>query len=410
MGRNHFFLLLILFFSSINASIAKTVESHSCNFADVQDALELAEINDTLLIPSGTCVWQDDSLLVTKQVNIQGSGVDHTVLRRSVATSKPLIQIDCLSVNQAFAISAIKFQGLFNPSHADKGLALSNGCQDFRIFNNVFTGFGSVGIEVTDYSDRNPNQRGVIFKNRFVENFRVGLGYGISVASGGRDSSEVQFGSENFVFIEDNFFSKNRHSVASNLGATYVLRHNIIVDNYPNYSAVDTHGQTHDELAGTKGIEVYQNKIFQNEEIAFQHDIPGNDNPGFTGIGLRGGQALIYDNEISNFRFPITLLVEIVGNNPCEGLVPPLEGRQPSGVYVWNNRLIDNSGNTVTQLSLGGNYDCEHIFFLNQDYFYYRKPNYKAYDYPHPLRMEGDILYFIPAILSSTLQRLKNSK
>ena len=97
----------------------------------------------------------------------------------------------------------------------------------------------------------------------------------MTASSGGLNELEIPFGSESFVFIDDN---------------------------YPNFSAIDTHGDTTaDERGGTKIVELYNNRIEQSEEIDFFHGTSGVNNPGFAGTGLRGGKQLFFDNVIANF-------------------------------------------------------------------------------------------------------------
>ena len=398
-----------------------SISAQSCEYDDVSMALSNINDGENLLIPSGICDWQGNSLEINKEISITGAGIDvnGTTLIRSEPTSAPLITFNCLSRPLAFTVEQIKFQGRFESSSTiptpDRGLLSAHGCQDFVISDNEFTGFAATGIDITDFTNNNPRNSGVIANNRFIENFRVGLGYGISVSSGGRNELEIPFGSESFVFIEDNYFAKNRHAVTSNFDAAYVLRHNHIEDNYPNFAAVDTHGQTDPApnpdpegiggRGGTKVIEVYNNTIMQNEEIDFLHNSGGVNNPGFAGIGLRGGAAVIFDNEITNYRKPIVLLVET--SQACSELSPPLVDKQPSDVYLWNNNLEDNRGAAVTGLSFGLQGECEHLFREGVEYFFNRPAGYTPYPYPHPLRnlsvgSEDDILDFVPAIISGT--------
>lgn len=404
---------LLVLTSSVDLAYGATRFAQSCSYSDVSTALVDSAAGDELVIPAGECDWKGSSLVVTKPVTIKGSGREHTVLIRSERTSEPLIFVGCSVDNTSASISGIKFQGLFDPKTGfagDRGVALAHGCQDFKVFDNEFTGFANAGLDVSDHNNRNPFQRGVIFNNRFIENFRVGLGYGISVTAGGRNELNIAFGSQNFVFIEDNYFSKNRHAVTSNLDATYVLRHNLIEDNYPNFAVIDTHGKTFsDDRGGTKMIEVYSNTIRQNDQISYIHTTSGtsNNNPAFAGIGLRGGAALIYDNTVTAYRFPLVFLIESA--TACADLTSPLPDKQPAGVYVWSNEFVDHRGGIVNDISLGGDQRCEHLFSLDGDYFLRPKTGYLPFTYPHPLRGQSesglDILEFLPAILSGAKQR-----
>ena len=263
-----------------HSGFAKNIVANSCAFADVQTALWQARDGDTLAIPAGVCQWADNSLEIDKEIEIVGRGANTggTHIIRSVATSAPLMRFDCLARPLAFKLSGVRFQGLFNPSLSnalnDRGVQTIHGCQDFLISNNVFTGFATGGVDITDNSNNNARNRGVIAENRFIENFKVGLGYGVTVSSGGRNNLDISYGSQNFVFIEDNYFAKNRHAVTSNFDAAYVLRHNLIEDNYPNFTPVDTHGRTSvdpDDRGGTKIVEIYNNVIQNNDDATYMH-------------------------------------------------------------------------------------------------------------------------------------------
>ena len=72
-------------------------------------------------------------------------------------------------------------------------------------------------------------QMGVIYRNEFIDNWYVNLGYGVaidgSIASWNRP---LALGTANAVFVEDNLFVRNRHCVTSTNGANYVARYNTV--------------------------------------------------------------------------------------------------------------------------------------------------------------------------------------
>lgn len=421
------FFLLVVVTTNAHAE-PKEVVAKSCLYEDVAQALAQTTAGDTLVLPEGRCEWGANSLEIKTALTVVGAGSDDasgTVLVRTNKTSAPLLLFNCLRNHFAFEVQRIKFEGMFDPSlssaEADGGILSAHGCQDFLIHNNVFTGFANGGIDITDHTNMNPHNRGVIAKNRFVENFKAGLGYGVSVSSGGNNQLDIPFGGESYVFIEDNYFANNRHAVASNLDAAYVFRHNEIVNNYPNYTAIDTHGKTFsDTRGGTKRVEIYGNVIQQTVGFEYRHNTSGviNNSPAFAGIGLRGGSAVIYDNQILNYRSPIVLLIE--SSSPCDTLNPPFDDKQPSGVSVWNNAMQDHMGNVVTNLNFGLRNECQHMFREGVEYTLSELDGYQPYPYPHPLRPvesevppiepetpptepempEDGILDFLPAIIS----------
>jgi len=401
--KNKFVPVSLLFLAILahgSQSHAKNVTASSCAFNDVRASIVDAIDGDNVIIPAGQCDWGGQSLEIRKEISLSGAGsnANGTVIIRSVATSDPLIVFHCLDKPLGFSLSAIRFEGLFNPNLNnifDRGVTTAHGCQDFLITNNTFTGFAGAGVDISDHTNTNERNRGVISENRFIENFKVGGGYGVSVSSGGRNELPIDYGSNNFVFIEDNYFAKNRHAITSGLDAAYVARYNTIEDNYPRYSAIDTHGKTFsDDRGGTKIVEIYNNIIRQNDNADYLHQTTGviNNEPGFTGVGLRGGTGVVYNNTITNYRQPITLLVELVGTASCADFTPPLEDQQPTDIHLWNNTLIDKDGNNTTEIAFGIQNECGHMFREGIEYVFTPLNNYGQYPYPHPLRSNHDLL------------------
>src|SRR5258705_5817184 len=107
-------------------------------------------------------------------------------------------------------------------------------------------------------SDLEPT--GVIYHNEFIDNWYTYLGYGIAVnGSPSTWKGSVTLGSENALFIEDNFFDLNRHCVTASNGAIYVARYNTVKDNYQDAGAFDAHGLTPSWPRGTRSVEIYNN-------------------------------------------------------------------------------------------------------------------------------------------------------
>lgn len=415
-------------------SLAREIIASSCSFQNVEAALLQTRDGDTLTIPAGNnCLWGDNGIVVDKEITIQGQGTgsNGTRLIRSIATSVPLITFDCSSRPLAFKLKGIRFEGLFDPTLSDqlndRAVQTVRGCQDFVISNNVFTGFAVAGIDVTNHVvptglngiDNNQTNRGVIANNRFIENFKGTLGYGITVSSGGLNPLFIPYGSQDFLFIEDNYFAMNRHAVTSNFDATYVLRNNIIEDNYPNFTPIDTHGKTStgtDLRGGTKRVEIYNNIIRVTGNGNYRHQAGGvaTNNSSFGGVGLRGGEALVYNNTISNFRFPIVLYPEFPVNSvDCDAIAAdsnrntnpssPFYDKQSTNVYLWNNTLSNVDGNPVSNITFGSMAQCATAYRLGIEY-HSSSFSYTPYPYPHPLRNldNSSILDFIPVILSGT--------
>ena len=298
---------------------------------------------------------------------MQGAGQDVTTLRRVGAVSQNafLIAYDCSNGNQAI-LSDMTMIGNGDGTILDKGLGLLKGCQDFKVSNSKFSNFIFSAVYVGDA----PNQRGVIDHNNFINNFSASLnnlGYGVVLYGGGAWPA-LDLGSKNAVFVEDNYFSGNRHNIASNNGSVYVFRHNTCVGQDPakNFAQTDAHGLS-SSPRGSRSYEIYNNVKSANISSGLQR----------TAIGIRGGDGVILNNTMTaaTISRPIELFVE---GFSC-GTYPGPD--QTRSLYIWNNSNYSNSYATN-----GIDNNCPSSIGLNRDYFLSPKPGYTPYTYPHPLR------------------------
>ncbi|MGZ5858857.1 MAG: hypothetical protein ACXWJK_16635 [Burkholderiaceae bacterium] len=343
-----------------------TIAAADCDYAAVQSAVNSAGDGTTVRIPAGDCNWGTQQLDVPAGVYLQGAGQDVTIIRRSgnVPNTKYLIAFNCVNGKQAI-FSDMTLVGNGSGSIQDKGLGLLNGCRDFKVHDAKFTGFIFSAVYVGDA----PDQRGVIYKNKFIDNFNeslMNLGYGVVVYGGGAWPA-LDLGSKNAVFVEDNYFSGNRHNIASNNGSVYVFRHNTVVGQDPakDFAMTDAHGLS-SSPRGSRSFEIYDNTYLTNISSGLQR----------TAIGIRGGDGVIFNNTISG---AISRDVELMPEGFNCGTYPGRD--QIRSVYIWNNRSKDNLTRTKDVDNA-----CSKSIKLNRDYFLKPKPGYKPYIYPHPLR------------------------
>ncbi len=333
-----------------------------CSFNAVQKAVNSVVPGTTVSIPAGDCNWGAQQLSVPGGIFIQGAGQDATTIRRvgAVSESTYLIAYDCSNGGQA-KVAGLTLVGNGNGGIWDKGLGLLNGCQDFKVSENKFTKFTFSAVYVGDA----PNQRGVIFNNKFIDNYSAdlkNLGYGVSVYGGGAWPA-LDLGSKNAVFIEDNYFSGNRHNVASNNGSVYVFRYNTVIGQDPakDYAMTDAHGVS-SSPRGSRSFEIYNNQYSTNLSSGSQR----------TAVGIRGGDGVIFNNTVPN---TISHAVELDAEGFNCGAYPGTD--QIRSLYIWNNS--ETTGGSL-------NNNCPSSIQLNRDYFTTAKPGYSPYAYPHPLR------------------------
>lgn len=389
-----------------------------------QEAINLAKNGDSIILPAGE-FYVDGTVVVNKFISIigQGAGSNGTLLYRREDVSdatlnrwRIMLDFKCYSTESSnIVVSGIYFKSKL-PSEAsgdgksqaeDMGISLGQ-CVDFLIERNKFEYFGTAAVRV---AHKDTLARGVIAENVFIHNWRyktrtspdaaiTTLGYGVAI--GGEDRtwiSDPQFGSDNFIFIEDNYFSSQRHSVAAGGTGLYVFRYNEVRDNFLH--GVDAHGGgAFENTHSTRAYEVYSNQLINN---IFQdsYNLPiapyPTDNPcsklvshGFT---FRGGEGVVYNNTIQGTQYGINLKVEVSGTYPVFTQI----GYQDDDVYIWNNKSIPFTSLTCMKPIIISN---PALLQAGRDYHLNTvKPGYTAYQYPHPLRSASPLS---PPILAST--------
>jgi hypothetical protein len=346
---------------------APTLEAASCEFSAVADAIASAPPESAVNIPAGDCDWGVQQLNVPGGVYLSGAGQDVTIIRRTgdVPNTRYLIAYDCSNGKRA-VFSNMTLIGNGNGKIEDKGLGLLHGCRDFKVFGAKFSDFIFSAVYVGDA----PNQRGVIYSNTFLNNYSAdmrNLGYGVVVYGGG-EWPALDLGSENAVFVEDNFFSGNRHNIASNNGSVFVFRHNNVLGQEPtkDFSMTDAHGLS-SSPRGSRSFEIYNNHYTTNIHDGMQR----------SAIGIRGGDGVIFNNTATAL---VSRTIELMPEGfPC-GTYPGPD--QIRSLHIWNNS--SNSRNGYTRNGIDNT--CAATIGLNRDYFLYPRPGYLPYTYPHPLR------------------------
>lgn len=202
------------------------------------------------------------------------------------------------------------------------------------------------------------------------------------------------------VFIEDCYFEKWRHCIASNSGAHYVFRHNTIKNDY-SFGSVDAHGwyQTRCDnpkhgitpnptavwngtawacglcgaplggdyfyitQVGTRAVELYNNTII---------DAIGSPWATF----IRGGAGVAFNNTVGGgtYRSFIYLTNDM-------SYKPEASKVWCHDWYIWNNTMLGGANELIK-------YDPNNQIVEGRDYFFHAPHtfNYTPYPYPHPLQ------------------------
>lgn len=300
----------------------------------------------------------------------------------------------------------------------DFGIKLS-GAVDFVMTDVRIENFGYAGVQINHLDDLS---RGLIYDSEFFHNAKgngQGLGYGVVIYSGENNtwSSDPEFGTDNFIFIEDTNLTNHRHAIAAGGNARYVIRYSEIVDSLYNAGGLDAHEGRNVGIGGsnhfsTRAVEIYNNDLHNDH---FNDGTPiaaGGDlnNLALAAIGIRGGEALIHNNQISNFLNGMLFIVfDNYGETWDDDAYPypyqigwlsgetfgeSHDGTSPSegdgDVFEWSNEFtpyaptgqerkywLDSSNQMPGGLIEGRDYH------LNTE-----KPGYVPYAYPHPQRID----------------------
>ena len=336
------FLILIL--SSFSAFA--TVYHSDGSAANVQYIHNTqAGDGDTITVPAGTFPWTT-GVRISKAITLQGAGVGQTIVRDGVQSSQ-LINWQ-LSPNGVARITGIEFQdgGRVNVGTAPGGIihitgSNTNGSQ-FRFDHNKWTDL--YGYFVTD------TVIGVIDHNTVLVGQRVsewiypyGNLWNGAVFGDGSWAAPANWGSSQFLFIEDNVFTDSNTVFEGQLtdafnGARFVVRHNTITN-----LVVGNHGtETPGRGRSGRAEEVYNNTFDCNHVNRFV-------------ANARGGTMLFHHNTITNCggagaSNPTLTSVRMLGPFSPWGGADGTNGWDQNnfGNPFYSGTLTAVSGNTVT--------------------------------------------------------------
>ncbi len=364
--KDKLFFGLLAIFSLLTAN-SKDFFAKSTSYNDVKAVINLATVGDTVFLPSGESDWGTNSLYVQGGINIIGNGANNTIIKRTKSQSRHLIVFNG-SNGLPNELHNIAFEGTYNNDNIySMGVGFLYGCINFKVSGCKFTGFANCALCIGNSNI----QKGVIFKNEFINNYYpsiLNFGYGVAIYGGG-SWSNLELGSENSVFIEDNFFIGNRHHVTSNNNSKFVFRYNKVehTNATKNFSMIDVHGKS-GWASGSRSFEIYNNSFGTTRNLTTKAR---------TAIGIRGGDGVIFNNLCSNTIFRTIELWN-------EGFIcGKLSTRyQTKSLHIWNNKNHDKLGYTTN----GVVNNCNLSIRENKDYFISKKPKYSSFTYPHPLR------------------------
>jgi hypothetical protein len=417
--------LLVAFLSNatiINVADPGIFTSITTNF---NTAVSASSDYDTIRLP-GVPRRIDNTVTITKKISLMGSGIDTTVLYRDESISDatlsgwgPMVTFNINSNRSSkIFIWRITFKGQIPEFTSGDGgsLALDIGLKvvnavDFIIHDCKFQYFGDSGLQIRHRDDL---ARGLIAKCIFYKNAKspTGLGFGYGLTIYGEDlrwPNSVQFGSKNFIFVEDCQFDYDRHSEASAKCAQFVFRHNRIGHHFvPHSHAIDTH-QNHpggSNEHGTRACEIYGNYIVNTTYLGGTTALFNGmceDSIQERAIGCGNGDMVVHDDTINGYRFGVGAYQDenTVVTYPRIGQLGYESASRGTGtdkaegagdLFYWNITFTNWTTTCGGSTALYHNYDLianggtgKYIVDGHETHNV-AKPGYVPYPYPHPMR------------------------
>ena len=291
--------MFFTFLGQAEATIPKIINAASPSFVDVTTAIAAAVDGDTVIVPAGTASWTS-TLTITKGISLIGQTTtnpvaktanDQTIILDNEARpvgggSNPVIKLQP-GDGKTCRVSGLTFRPGTNTNNNFNGMIVLNGTYGSQVrldtchfanglhqtaAINEVSGYGVVDHNVFDCL----TVQALVFRNgTWVSQAReVNQGQG-----DGSFADPPFFGSEKFIFFEDNCLNYAGHggSTDGDYGGRVVFRHNHCYD-----FQLANHG-TEGRFRGTRAMEWYNN------------DFHFTTFYGQTG-GLRSSTLLSYNN------------------------------------------------------------------------------------------------------------------
>ena len=372
------------------ARAAITIQAASGSSSSIQAAVNKALTGDTVLIPAGTYAFTGQ-VFAPDGIHIKGAGRDSTYLVKSDNLSdwQGMFTVDC-KTGQPFIFSDITLKGRLDALQGtnrttavtnvhDQGLYIKGAARNVQIYNCRFTKFIRAGVEFRGSAGTIPGrQTGVIYNNIFYDNWFINLGYGVAVTGYPNSwNTAVTLGTSNALFVENNYFERQRHCTTGSNGANYVARYNTVKDNYQDAWSFDAHGKSPAWPRGTQSVEIYKNTI-------------NNSITRWGGVGIRGGGGVVWGNTINGVTHGVIIYLENPGYNLDPAGYSALDQiGNPMDHYIWGNS-ISSSSTAIYKNPTSSSYTSHSIDWwiqLQRDYYLTQRSGYTPYTYPHPLRV-----------------------
>lgn len=319
-----------------------TYNTHDASWYAVQ-AANLATTNrDTINIPAGAADWTSQ-LLITNGLTLQGQGTNSTIVSNGMSNASVDNNLLVFSTpaNETNRMTGIQFTKGSVTNHAAALFRVLGSYSDnrrIRIDHCLFYHVGFPEGQVWLFY----SALGVFDHNTIVTEGSPAWGGYVKCNDVGDYSSgdgtwmtNEQFGTDQFMFFEDNVFT-NKYTLShitiadGQAGARFVFRNNTIYK-----GSFESHGLEASRERSGRAFEIYNNTF---NGIDTQENI----------IYFRGGVGLVYSNYVYGYGSPKLYLLN---NRLSDSIAAPFGGAD--GRNPWDSNSLSSPFVTGTASSAG---------------------------------------------------------
>jgi PKD repeat protein len=359
-----------------DGDIRDKIFAKSPALADVQAAITQANPGDTVVVPNGSAVW-NNQLIIKKGIILKAQSKGGVRITSNYSYSSDNIFDTPLYIivydpsypgnNEPFRVSGF----VFDLNNKIAWLMIKNPSiipiDKIRLDNNEVYNYRSLVMHLwgTIYG---------VMDNNIVDG---GVSWGFIRINGDDvnawNNLAFNFGTAESFYFEDNQFTATDDTMFfyGDMGGRYCARYNKIKLSNPYYGMYpfsDMHGNMPNSWSSAMGAEIYENTIDVGTK-------------GCDLLDIRGGKALVYNNNVvtSSSSFYVQIREEYFDSEGPGPAVSPVSG-QPQHVsdsYFWGNRRNGTvwPGISLQTLDYGGN---EGIVPREDVHFWLEKANFNG--------------------------------
>jgi len=288
-----FYLALITLMCFItNQTSGNVIQAVSCSQNDVQFAIDLAQDNDTVLVPAGNCSWANSVTIHNKSISVLGPGKENITITLDGSSAFSLKA--ATGGSNSSRISGFSFDVTDASACIEISCEIDEGCsQSWRVdHNEFFNNSGSTKEMIFGFGNPTCYPFGLI-DNNIIHNGRVVV-FGETYDTGGnsRWAEPLDIGTEKSVYVEDNIFYTSAYGagyvnwIDGNVGTRYVFRFNTAYNAW-----TETHSVQGDDHRAQRLWELYNNTMICNDA--------GNC---WMPMRMRGGTGVVFNNVTGGYN------------------------------------------------------------------------------------------------------------